>query len=72
MKWKRPTRSRWRRAGIDVSSAVSEGGPDYAAFKSGWWHLTHDLAEIREPIEREAGSARQPESCGEDDAVTAS
>jgi hypothetical protein len=34
---------------IRYSSAMS--GPDYAAFKNGWWGLTHNLQEMRDAIE---------------------
>ena len=34
--------------GLRYASAMS--GPDFAAFKSGWWNLTRTLQEIREAI----------------------
>lgn len=37
------------------ASAMS--GPDYAAFKNGWWYLTRNLREMERRLEAEAGDA---------------
>lgn len=34
-----------------VRYAAAMGGPDYAAFKNGWWYLTTNLATMREAVE---------------------
>lgn len=37
----------WLFSGNSIRYAAAMSGPDYAAFKNGWWKLTGELAELR-------------------------
>ena len=49
---------KWIRQWLFYANSVrygsAMGGPDYAAFKNGWWALTENLQEIRDLIEVKA------------------
>ncbi len=42
--------TQWLFYANSVRYGSAMGGPDYAAFKNGWWYLTHNLSEMEEWI----------------------
>lgn len=47
--------AQWLFYANSVRYAAAMSGPDYAAFKNGWWHLTDTLQQMREAIKLKEG-----------------
>lgn len=48
---------KWIKQWLFYASSVrygsAMGGPDYAAFKNGWWYLTNNLQQMKEALEKD-------------------